>query len=546
MVHVSNLFKSNIYALERTIHAKVSFEILDVKAYEDASFTVSGEEHISRLSQAINKIRDMSHKYATFERDYFTLDGNSYIPPRENEGDSELGWWTDVISDENGVFVAPPVIEFTFLEPHSSIGLTLTFDKQANEYASEFKIEVFDQLDAVIVSQTITDNASPVYYFETPLDNYKRITITLLKTATPKRRARLVEVDFGVVREYTGEKLISLKVLEEMDLLASTVPSNEMEFVLDNQDQAFNLLNPNGIYRFLKMNQEMSAEIGLLIGEEKIEWINMGKYFLGEWTVEEGAMTSKFVGRDIFTKLELVEYTNLLQNTNLYDLTVDVLTQANVEDYSIAEALKDIPTIGFKEKIKVREALQMIAIAGKSVVRQGRDGSIIIEQYDALAFDIGYINFAGPDTYIATVPQVYIDYQFQGIDFENAFEVPKVTLSEQVKRLVFRVHEEGAEGFIISDVEFINASILEGIGYEITNPLINTEAHALEIADWMFREYSFIAEYQANWRQNPALECGNIILIEDNFGNNKKSRITRQEFNFAGYLDGMTEAKGGI
>jgi hypothetical protein len=62
----------------------------------------------------------------------------------------------------------------------------------------------------------------------------------------------------------------------------------------------------------------------------------------------------------------------------------------------------------------------------------------------------------------------------------------------------------------------------------------------------MFREYNLIAEYTASWRQNPALECGSVILVEDSFQNKKKARITKQEYNFAGYLDGVTEAKGGI
>ena len=127
MAEVSNLYKLKIYAPERTIQAKVSFEILDVEAYEDASFTVTNEAPISRLSQSINKIRTMTHKYATFERDYFKLDGSFYIPPYENEGDSELGWWSDSISDENGYYVVNPIMTFTFTEPHSSIGLTLHF-----------------------------------------------------------------------------------------------------------------------------------------------------------------------------------------------------------------------------------------------------------------------------------------------------------------------------------------------------------------------------------------------------------------------------------
>lgn len=544
MAQVSNLFKNKIYSSDRSIQAKVSFEILAVEAYEDASFVVSGEAPISRLSQAINKIREMSRKYATYESDYFRLDGTFYIPPKENEGDSELGWWSDVISDQDGIFATRPTITFTFTKPHSSIGLTFTFDNQADEYPSEFSVKTYSATDVLLVSQTITNNSSSVYYFDVPLDNYKKIVIEIIKWAKPYRRARLVEVDFGVVREYTGDKLISFKVIEEMDLLTSTVPSNEMQFVLDNSDQLFNILNPNGIYRYLVPNQEMTAQIGLLIGENKYEWIPMGKYFLTEWTVEEGAMTSTFVGRDIFTKLEAVDYTTLLQDTNLYDLAEDILIKSEVEKYQIDETLKLIPTKGFVEPIKVRQALQMIAIAGRCVVRQVRDGAIVIEHFEELTFDTGYITFAGQEFAGPTVrPQIYIDYQFQIIDFDTVFNAPKISLSQEVTHVIIKVHETAE---IVTDIKFVNPGVIEGIGYEINNPLINTQEQASLVADFMFRDYNLIADYTANWRQNPALECGNVILIEDSFSNKQKARITKQEYNFAGYLDGITEAKGGV
>lgn len=550
---VSNLFKQNIYATERTIQAKVSFEILDVKAYEDASLTVSGEAEISRLGQSINKIRDMSHKYATFERDYFQLDGSFHIPPKENEGDSELGWWSDTLSGEDGTFAVRPTLTFNFDESHGSIGLTFTFDKQANEYPTEFRIEVFGPNGEVVASEFIT-NTGPVYYFQRNLDNYTRVVITIIKWVNPYRRARLTEVDFGVVQEYTGEKLISLKVNEEMDLLASTVPSSEMRFTLDNSDQFFNILNPSGVYRFIVPNQEMSAEIGLLIGENKYEWISMGRYYLTDWTVEEGAMTSTFIGRDIFTKIELMTYTRLLQNTNLYDLAVDILTEANVDSYTLDDGLKGISTVGFKENIKVRDALQMIAIAGRCIVKQNRDGSINLEQYEDLIYESGYITWTGAASTTggastgefastSTYMKVYVDYTFNAIDFDNAYEIPKITLGQSVTRLVFKINPAVGEQY---DYEILNANVKEGIGYQINNPLINTEAQALDVSKWMFQYYNMIADYQANWRGNPALECGEIILIEDRFGNRKKARITKNDFNFEGYLTATTTAKGGV
>lgn len=544
MVQVSSSFKDNIYSTERQTKAKVSFEILDVEAYDDATVSVSSVAPLSKETQVINKTREMSNKYATFERDYFALDGSFKIPPKPTESEDELGWWSENISEADGTYLASPYLEFTFAQPHNSIGLVVTFDSMANEYATDFLIEVFDPTDILITSESVIGNESFVYHYETEIENYSRIRIKINKWKNPNRRARIVEVDFGIIKEYFGDKLISLKVIEEMDLLGSTVPSNEMQFVLDNSDNAFNVLNPNGIYRFLKMNQEMSADIGLQVNETDIEYVPMGKFYLSDWTVEEGAMTSTFVGHDIFTSLGLIEYTRLLQNTNLYDLTVDILAEANVENYKIDDGLKDITTIGFTDPINVREALQLVSIASRSVLKQDRSGSIILEQYEELRNDTGYITFAGPDTFTGmTTPKVYIDYTFQAIDFDNTFEAPKVTLAPTISHLVFKIKDStGTE----LEYRYLNPEVKKGIGYEITNPLINTETHASEVAEWMFREYNFIAEYQATWRQNPALECGNVIIIEDSFGGKKKSRITKQEINFQGYLDGITEAKGGI
>lgn len=550
---VSNLFKEKIYGFERTINGKVSFEILDVKAYDDVTPSVSDEAEISRLEQTINKNRSMSYKYASFERDYFKLDGSFVLPPRENEGDGEVGWWSGQVSGEDGTFATRPVLTYSFTDTHSSIGLTFTFDTGTNEFATDFRIEVYG-VDGLILNELVSGNLSPVYYFNRPLDGYNRIVITIIKWVSPLRRARLTEIDFGSVQEYTGEKLISLKVVEEMDLLASTVPSNELSFTLDNSDQYFNILNPDGVYRFIVPNQEMRAELGLLIGESKYEWIPMGKYYLSDWKVEEGAMTSTFTGHDLFTQLDLIDIQPSTVPTNLYTLAQNVFSQAGVEDYKLDDTLKNIPTTGFTDVTKARQALQYIAIAGECVVRQDRGGHILFEHYEELTYETGYVTWTGTAlggvastgefASLSTYPQVYIDYSFQQINFDNTYEIPSITLGSQVKQLTFKITPtDGSEAF---DLQYNNSLVKDGIGYAITNPLITTETHAANVAAWMFTYYNFIASYNASWRQNPALECGNVILIEDRFGNKKKARVTKQNYNFEGYLEGTTEAKGGV
>ena len=85
MIKVSKQFKEAIYAPTRRTTAKVSFEILDVEAYDDHTVTVISEAPISRKEQLTNRERSMSHKYATFEKDYFKLDGSFYIPPNQTK-----------------------------------------------------------------------------------------------------------------------------------------------------------------------------------------------------------------------------------------------------------------------------------------------------------------------------------------------------------------------------------------------------------------------------------------------------------------------------
>lgn len=78
------------------------------------------------------------------------------------------------------------------------------------------------------------------------------------------------------------------------------------------------------------------------------------------------------------------------------------------------------------------------------------------------------------------------------------------------------------------------------------NPIINSVEQASDVARWIIKESNLRALYQVNWRQNPALEYGDIVIIEDSFGAEKQSRVTKQEFEFAGYLRGKTETKGGV
>lgn len=546
MIQVSKNFKESIYASSRKTSAKVTFEMLDNEAYSDNSVVASEGAQISRLDQLTNKKRNMSQKYATFEKDYFKLDGSFHIPPKNTEGNFELGWWGDEISAEDGSFSQEQIIEFNFLEPHNSIGLSISFDTLANEYAADFDIEVLDNLGARIHLATVLGNTSPLYVLEHGFENYRNIILTIRKWGNGFRRARVTEVDFGVIKEYTGTQLINLNIIEEMDLVGDTIPSNELKFTIDNSDKSFNILNPNGFHRYLKERQEVTVEIGLEVNEfeEEFEYIPMGKYYLIDWQSDEGALTTTFIARNIFEILEQIEYTNLLQNVSLYDLAVDVLESAGIDSYDIDPNFKQIMTAGFKEKLSSRVALQYICIAGTGVIVQNRYGAIPIRQFEPLTESTGYMSFTGMDAFAGvTVPEVDQDYDFKYINFDNVYTEPQIKLDTLVQSISILIHD-GSES--PQETIFKDASIKTGQSLKVDNPLINNASHAEQVANWLFREFNLRALYTIDWRQNPALECGDAVLVEDSFGMKKKSRIIKQEFYFEGYLGGNTETKGGV
>lgn len=548
---VSSKFKELIYATSREITTKVSFEIIDESAIKNATVASSSQAPISRLEQILNRKRSMTHSYATFEPNYFKLDGSMKLPPRTyEEGSSdELGFWSAFLCDEDGVFSSDPQVTVFFGEAHNTLGLTINFDPINNEYPTDFTIQVVAyEGGAVLLNQGFAGNNSPVFQLVKGLDGVGSITIIIRKWAKGNRRARIAEIDFGIIQEYTGADLINFDVVEEMDLIGSTVPSNELHFTLNNQYRLFNILNPDGIYRFILPKQQIRAYMGLRIGEGEndFEFVSLGKYYLTEWQTDEGALTTSFTARDIFDQLGKMQYTNSLTDTNLYALAENIFLQAEITDFSIDDKLTGESTKGFSEPVNAREALQDIAIAGRSVIYQDRQGKVIIKRMEALSIGTGYITYPSPDMYAGALsfPEVTNDYGFQAIDFENTFSEPQVKLNEAIDSLVFLVKDGTENG---TEYTFQNpVTIRGGVSFKIENPLINSGTDAEQVANWMFEEYNVRGYYTANWRQNPALGCGDAIMVENSFGDEKKARIVKQNFQYEGFLTGNTEAIGGV
>ena len=257
----------------RQTSARVTFELVDPNAYTDLTISTSDECLLSSSKQLTNKARRTSYNFATLEPDFFKLDGSfSMVDPEYL--DDEVGYISNLICNQQGEFEKPIFLEFVFNEWISSPGLTLTFDTDLNEFADLFRIEIYRD-DTLIHVKEVTGNLQPIYELEESLDQYTKVRITISKWCRGNRRARVVEVDFGLLKVFSDRELIKVDLLEELDTINNVIASNELRFTIDNQDRSFNILNPTGIYRFLKERQEVTCEFGVKIDEQRVEMVKM-------------------------------------------------------------------------------------------------------------------------------------------------------------------------------------------------------------------------------------------------------------------------------
>lgn len=370
-----------------------------------------------------------------------------------------------------------------------------------------------------------------------------------------------VEVQLNValtdMRFYDDNTVISFTLLEEMSILNETLPANELILTMDNANGDFDLLNFKNMFQIISTKPRIDLELGLVLDDGSIEWKAMGVFFLTEWRTDVTSKIITLTCNDYFALLAETSF-NASVHTNLFSMAQTVLTLADIpfEDQLIDDSLRDITVNTFPERIDSRSALQHIGIAAMCAVYQDRYGRIVIRPFSIMDEMTNYITYPVTQPNIFGYPSsnTYIVNNTEGgmrhIGFEEMYDAPEISLEKSVYELVITIYPDGADSETVEPIEkvYTNPVLLSnnGVSFDLNNPLIKTEEHADSIAEWYFRESNYNAHYIATWRQNPILECSDLILVEDSFRADKQTRIVKQVYDYQGFLSGNTESRGGV
>lgn len=329
-------------------------------------------------------------RYATYESNFWKANGISFFLP-EKKSD----YRKDGITSTN-LFEESFHVKFVFGCGKSDIkGLTIKFGRN---YPTKFTL--------------VTDNATSFEYENTEelfksddvFENTESIELVITEMNVPNARVRIDYIIFGLGLEYDDEWISEASSNTTLSAINEDLPESEFKVTLCNDNQLFNVDNPSSDINFLESGQKVNVMMGYMLDDGNIEWIKMHSLYVSEWSADDSSATITAV--DILKYLDEKYYKGIYyeDGISLYDLAVLVLTDAglNEDEYYIDSYMEKVYVHNPLPNVTHKEALQIIANAGRCIMDYDRNGKIRIR----VAFKPTYDTTSNGETYFSNVPTI--------------------------------------------------------------------------------------------------------------------------------------------
>lgn len=390
MYPVTNEFQEKIKRkFDRRVFGRVTIDYTSGEMDQSVEVETSGNANVSYPNQVTDGISSVAAKYASLDGSW-KLDGSYKLAP--TDGKRQMGWWGDVMSDENGNFPADEAFIHVTFHPRPIHRLRLSGDDKRQEYPVHFGILLFNEnAEDHIVHVEIVEENTKIHWekvLNSPITEVTGLAVVILKWSHSNRQAKISELFTSIQEVYEDKDLISLDLLEEIGAGATTegtVSSNEIRVRLNNNDGKFHEGNKQSpLYQLLKPDRRIRAELGVQLDNGQKEFVPLGVFWSKNWKSDSKKVYAEVVGRDMLDKLMETDFKMELplRNISLYNLALMVLKDANIPEkyYWIDNELKDyiVPYVYLEDKSH-REVLRMITEVCLGRTYCDRQGVIKIE-----------------------------------------------------------------------------------------------------------------------------------------------------------------------
>lgn len=343
---------------------RVSIGVINQEA--QAGAFVPEEEQYTYYSDLRKPLEayDTAELYASCEEDYSSVDGSMYFMPRTR----------DRVALNEGIVskTIKGVVTIRFDAAYDIRGLTIAFGKT---YPISMRIE--SDHDALSVS----DNHGGHFVTEKIFRSARFLRIIPLMMSNGQGRLHVHRITMGAGIYFDNTKIKSMTKRECISPVSKELPTLDLNLTVDNKNRAFDVENDKSTVHFLQLGQTISLLYGQETDEGRVEWIPGAAAQLKTWSADDNEL--KLTATDRFDQMNGTyrRGTYREEGISLYDLAVDVMQSAGVDarTYSLDPYLKKVKVKNPLPAVSCKEALQIIANAGRCILYQDRSGKIAIK-----------------------------------------------------------------------------------------------------------------------------------------------------------------------
>jgi len=550
---------------------------------EAAAISATDQHQHSVAAQMLNGVSHQGGKLASYEPDYWRLDGSFMLPVEHFNTQMEVGYASSSISDAQGNFAIAPRFDISFETPQNMDCLSLVFDAATGETADTISIWARGADNMTAFSETIVGNRDVVVSTKIGGENVSHIVIMITKTARPFRRARVAEIHFGHVLAFDGEDIVEVNNLRQADALGRNLPANRLHTRIINKGR-FSLLDEAGEIRHLKDKCLVEHVHGVFIGNRR-EWTHCGNFLLSDFAVHENHVDITAHGR----VMDLAAGVYMQSSFQLF--TLGAIARHVAADAGVAVRVPPVmdnsPTfLRFFGNVSHRAALGAIAQMASCLLYEDNFGVLnFVDATEAprdLADNLDYEKMFAQ-------PRIGLGAYYNGVLLRERMlkiEPGTVTVTQEVwgaadikipfDRPIFSDGwAQASNGFALTNVVFhamYMTARLQGNGvctlqihgnrsafsenevfypapwyeeaqgkhpYTVDLPnFLHNVAHIAALRSWFLRrKFAMLAKRmvcEAVWRQNPTLAPGDGVSMQvDRDGKTLVGHVLRQEMNFS-------------
>lgn len=447
-------------------------------------------------------------KYALLELNQWMLDGLFETLPDSNYQGSK--YVSTHICGEDGYFTTKPVLTLSWDSTHDVVipGLTIQWSKTYEEYPVEYKVRIYD--GDTLVNEMLNDsNDSAFNVLFVDILNFDRVELEVIRWNLPYHRARIEQLYVGIIRTYQKGNLMGYSHENFCDILSGELPVNKLTFTLDNSENEWNPLNPEGEYKYLLEQQTITVRYGMNV-DGAVEWVNGGTMWLSEWNTPANGIEATFTADNMLVFMDIpYEGTRIGTLKAIAEAAIGQIDLPDDASYEFDDSLNGV-SVNFTEDTSdytVAEILQMVANAGQCLLYQDRDGCLHIKPANMVLSDYIIGKFVS-----CSWPEFAISKELKSVDVNNGMAV----IENSVK----------------------------GAVQTMDNPIITTSALASSVGKWAKDVLKNRRTVSGEFRADTRMEAGDMVTVENRFSDQgSKVFITSVKYDFTGSFKGSYEGR---